>query len=110
LLHEQARQLGGFIRSDRAGDTEHDCFAAIVAHDRTQPPAEIPLRAHDVAELLQIFFHRFTDDRVTVVAPELHLTRCVHQAQFDLLGGFRAAFRQAAAQLVEIGRHDEDVA
>src|SRR5438874_13537565 len=39
-----------------------------------QPPAEISFRPHDVAKLQQIFFHRFADDRVTVIALQFHLS------------------------------------
>src|SRR5947209_11635669 len=75
-----------------------------------QPPAQIPLRAHDVAEFQQIFLHRFADDGVTIIAPQLHLARGRHDARFDLLRRFSSALRQAQAQFIQVGRHDENVA
>src|SRR6266496_5411685 len=35
----------------------------------TKTPAQITLRAHDVSDLLQIFFDRSADDSVAIIAP-----------------------------------------
>jgi len=42
-----------------------------------QPSAQIPLRAHDRAELLQVLLHRAAQNRVLVEPPQLHLSRAV---------------------------------
>ena len=100
LFHEQAGELGGFVGGDGTGDAEHDAFRDFVSlsdfgfagigvrSGQSKPSAQITFRAHDVAKLLQILFHRFADDRVAIVAPKFHLARGVDDAQFDLLRRF----------------------
>src|ERR1700731_134573 len=59
-----------------------------------QPPAQISLRPHDVAKLLQILLHRFADDGVTIIPPQFHFARGRNDAQLDLLRRFGSALGQ----------------
>ena len=74
-----------------------------------ETPAQITFRAHDMPEFLQIFFDRPADDGVAIIAPQFHFARSGDESRVDLLGRFRSALHETAAEFVEIRRHNKNI-
>ena len=71
--------------------------------------AQVPLCAHDGAELFDVLLHGAIDDCVAVIAPAFHFLGRIAHPDLDLFVGLRATAKQSAAQLLQIGWQEEDV-